>query len=298
MTRCDKCRGKGKEECRFSNCNGTGQIRCTYCDGRGRTETATEIIKCACGDGKVTCSECKGDGKVNCPLCDGLGGFYHKATLRADWHTLITTWYDQNSSLPEKKIEKGQRLHFWSKSKEPWSYESSIDQFFGSLKQDEVEEKIPLKDNLIRRYMTLHTLPRSDGNNRMRRLACSVEQMKFEEVHYTLDQKYINKKTPQLGKLSHRYFQSEYFVLENTFRFWKYPTSGNKQKIYENDYPLNCCGCCGMTFFIIIPSNKDRRSKNSSEEMKIFQALPIILLIDERNFLLNFISNELHKFDN
>lgn len=201
LTRCDDCRGKGTEKCTYSDCNGLGQIQCPTCDGRVRIETTTQIIVCGCGNGKVTCPKCRGDGKVNCSSCAGLGGFYHKATLRAEWHTLITTWYDQNSTLPEKKIKKAQLHHFWSNTNEPWSPESSVDQFFDSLEQDEAEERIPLKNNLLAGYMNLHTMPTSDGNNRMRRFACAIAQMKFEEITYTLDKQYTNQQNPALGKL-------------------------------------------------------------------------------------------------
>ncbi len=34
-------------------------------------------------------------------------------------------------------------------------------------------------------------------------------------------------------------------VIGHTFRFCQYPGPKGEQAIYENDYPLNCCGCFG-----------------------------------------------------
>jgi len=56
--------------------------------------------------------------------------------------------------------------------------------------------------------------------------------LNFEEVHYNLDEKYTNKKHGQLGN-------------GNAFRFCQYTIGENEQAIYEDDYPLNCCGCFG-----------------------------------------------------
>ncbi|CAF1305806.1 unnamed protein product [Adineta steineri] len=128
-TRCDNCRGKGLVTCSASECGGSGDVRCTRCNGRGRTETATQIIICGCNNGKVRCSVCKGGGKVHCSSCKGCGGFYHSASLRAEWHTRMTTWYCQNSFLPEKQIEKAQRVAFWRNTQQPWSKDASIDEF-------------------------------------------------------------------------------------------------------------------------------------------------------------------------
>ncbi|CAF1305734.1 unnamed protein product [Adineta steineri] len=170
LTRCDDCTGKGLKTCKLSECGGSGEVRCTRCNGQGRTETATHIIICGCNNGKVRCSVCKGGGKVHCSTCKGYGGFYHSARLRAEWHTRITTWYYQNSFLPEKQIEKAQRVVFWRNTQQPWSKDASINEFVRSLQQDQAHEKIQLKMNLIREYQEKHLQPTLGNNNRMRRL--------------------------------------------------------------------------------------------------------------------------------
>jgi hypothetical protein len=246
-TRCDDCRGKGLKTCSATECGGSGWVRCTQCNGRGRTETSTQIIICGCRDGKVPCSSCKGGGKVHCSTCKGCGGFYHSASLRAEWHTRITTLYCQNSYLPEKKISKAQRILFWSNNQQPWSKDSSILEFVHSLQQDETHENIQLKMNLIREYQEKHRNPSLKENNRMRRFVCTVERLDFEEVHYTLDKEFVNKQDSALGELfiCQNCLPHSLFI-GNTFRFCKYPVNGKGQVIYEDDYPLNCCGCFGQ----------------------------------------------------
>jgi hypothetical protein len=248
-TRCDQCRGKGLETCNGYGCNGSGWVSCTQCNGRGRTETTTQIIICGCHNGKIRCSVCKGGGKVHCSTCKGCGGFYHSASLRAEWHTRLATWYCQNSFLPEKKIAKAQRVLFWTNKQQPWSKDSSIHEFVRSLQQDEVQEKIQLKANLINEYQNKHLNPTSGVNNRMRRLICTIERLDFDEVHYTIDNKYVNKQDSALGELfTYWYLLSLSLLVGNTFRFCQFPVNGKGQVIYENDYPLNSCGCFGEKY--------------------------------------------------
>ncbi|UJR24128.1 hypothetical protein I4U23_027094 [Adineta vaga] len=229
-TRCDQCRGKGLEKCSVSACGGSGWVQCTQCNGRGRTETAKTITICGCSNGRVRCSTCKGGGKVHCSNCSGCGGFYHSVILKAEWHTRTSTWYCQNSFLPEKQISKAHRTLYWSNQQQPWSKNSSIDGFIQYLQQDERKENIQLKKSIVREYQEEHLKPTAGVKNRMSRLVCTIERLDFEEVHYTLDNEYTNKKHPELG---------------TTFRFCKFPVNGKGQVIYENEYPLNCCGCFG-----------------------------------------------------
>jgi hypothetical protein len=100
--------------------------------------------------------------------------------------------------------------------------------------------------NLIKEYQEKHLKPTLGANNRMRRLVCTIERLDFEEVHYTLDKQYINKQNSALGKLFiYLHFLPHSLLIGNTFRFCKFPVDGKGQVIYENDYPLNCCGCFG-----------------------------------------------------
>ena len=187
--------------CTSSDCGGSGQIQCSQCNGRGRTETATHIIICGCNNGKVNCPKCKGGGKVHCSQCKGCGGFYHSVHLRVEWHTSITTRYSQNSFLPEKQIDQAQRILFWTNKQQPWSKNSSIDEFVHSLQQDAGHENIQLKATIVSEYQQKHLNPSTGKDNRMRRLICTIERLDFEEVHYTLEPQYVNKDNSALGKL-------------------------------------------------------------------------------------------------
>jgi len=158
----------------------------------------------------------------------------------------MTTWYCQNSFLPEKQIEKAARVVFWTNKQQPWSKDAPINEFVCSLQQDEVHENIQLKMNLIREYQEKHLNRTLGVNNRMRRLVCTIERLDFEEVQYTLDKQYVNKQTSALGELFiYRHFLPHSLLLGNNFRFCKFPVNGKGQVIYENDYPLNSCGCFG-----------------------------------------------------
>lgn len=200
QSRCVQCRGKGLTSCSSSECGGSGWVRCTRCNGRGRTETSTQIIICGCRDGKMPCSKCKGGGKVHCPKCKGYGGFFHSVRLRAEWHTRISTWYCQNSFLPEKQIDKAKRTLFWSNTRQPWSKEAAFDGFVSVLQQDEAQENVSLRNTLKNEYEEKHLKPVLQAHNRLRRVACTIERLDFEEVHYTLDDMYVNKKDSALGK--------------------------------------------------------------------------------------------------
>lgn len=197
LSRCDNCRGKGLVTC--SSCSGIGRVGCSKCNGLGRIETQTHTTKCGCDNGRARCSACGGGGKVDCRQCSGYGGFYHSATLRIKWKSSATTKYCQNSFLPKKRIKKAQRTLFWSNKQQPWSKESSIYHFFQSLPSDEPNEGIQLKVELQKQYQEELLQPNAEENNKMRRLVCTVERLDFEEVQYTLDNKYINKRDSSFG---------------------------------------------------------------------------------------------------
>ncbi|CAF3531671.1 unnamed protein product [Rotaria socialis] len=201
---------------RCSRCRGKCIVSCTHCSS-GLVASGTKL-----------CSYCKGAGKVTCSRCKGLGGFRHTPTLTVKWHTQYSTWFYQNSFLHVKRIRKGQRTQVWSVKHEPWSKQSSIENVVQSIQEETPD--IPLKENIIKDYYEKQLNPVKTKNNAMRRLECSIERMNFEEVRYKMGENYQNKKDP---------------TLESTFRFCQYPGPEGKTVIYENDYPLNCCGCFG-----------------------------------------------------
>jgi hypothetical protein len=61
---------------------------------------------------------------------------------------------------------------------------------------------IPLKTNLIKDYKEKHLNETMKLKNQMRRLICEIERLDFQEIEYTLEPKYLNKKNPTKGKYS------------------------------------------------------------------------------------------------
>ena len=101
--------------------------------------------------------------------------------------------------------------------------------FIRSLEQDVVNENIQLKQILVKEYQEEHLKPTTGLNNGMRRLICTIEQLDFEEVRYTLDTQYINNKYPELGIISIHIciFSNLYpYTLGSIFRFFKFPFHG------------------------------------------------------------------------
>ncbi|CAF1077087.1 unnamed protein product [Rotaria magnacalcarata] len=170
LTRCSDCRGKGLVECANYECKGNGKVTCTQCYGKGKVRSGDYVINCHCDYGKMNCPDCKGGGKIGCSNCNRCGGFRHSVTLRVEWYTRITTLYYQNSFLPEKRMEKAQRVLYWANTQSSWSRHSSMDDFLLSLREDEAHENITLKENLTKQYLEKHLKPTSGGSERMRRL--------------------------------------------------------------------------------------------------------------------------------
>ncbi len=174
-----------------------------------------------------------------------MGGFCHVPTLRVKWFPRVSTWFYQNSFLNVKKISKGERICIWSIRQESWSKEVPIEYPLQSI-IEEVPD-IPLKTNIAKDYYEKHHAPTINLDNRMRRLECSIERMNFHEINYTMGENYVNKQDPSRGRsilLNSTYYLSFYILTGNTFRFCQYPGSEGQKLIYEEDYPLNCCGCC------------------------------------------------------
>jgi hypothetical protein len=109
----------------------------------------------------------------------------------------MSVWYYQNSFLPEKKIAHAKRTTFWSVTKVPWGKGSMIENLVDSIVENVPE--IQLKANIIKDYKEKHLVPTKNSANKMRRLQCSIERMSFEEVEYTLEQTYVNKRYPERG---------------------------------------------------------------------------------------------------
>jgi hypothetical protein len=114
-----------------------------------------------------------------------------------EWHTRKSTWYCQNSYLPDKRIRKGTRRLFWSTGTVPWSKASLISNVAESIV--ETTPDIDLKMSVRNHYNDKHLRKIEKKDNAMRRLECIIERMDFEEIKYTMGENYVNKQDSNLG---------------------------------------------------------------------------------------------------
>ncbi|CAF0877366.1 unnamed protein product [Adineta steineri] len=223
-TNCEACQGQGSINCTNHRCI-NGSEKCLSCT-QGRKSDGTQCPSCK--NGLVNCKTCNGKGRLQCTKCEGCGAFYNSAVLHVSWETRTSTWYYQNSFLPEEKIAQADKISLWSKSETPWTKESTIEDFVHTI--NDQNSNVPLKANVIKDYKEKHLNETIKLKNKMRRLICDIERLDFEEIEYILESKYLNKHDPSKG---------------NKFRFCQYKDAQGHDIIYENDYPLNSCGCMG-----------------------------------------------------
>ena len=192
-TNCEACQGQGKINCTNNRCTNGSEI-CLACT-QGRRSDGTQCPHCK--NGLVECKTCNGKGRLECSICDSCGTFHHSAVLIIWWETRTSTWYYQNSFLPEEKIAQANKITLWSKSETPWTKNSPIEDFVQTL--HEQPSSVPLKVNLIKDYKEKHLNDTIKLKNQMRRLDCDIECLNFQEIEYALEPKYLNKKDPIKG---------------------------------------------------------------------------------------------------
>ena len=78
---CSNCKGKGWFQTRCVYCNGTGQVVCGVCHGRGSVAAPGCLpIPCGCNGGRSICWSCTGTGigedLIKCKQCDGTGSYF------------------------------------------------------------------------------------------------------------------------------------------------------------------------------------------------------------------------------
>jgi hypothetical protein len=195
-TDCETCQGQGTIQCNNHRCN-HGTETCLECT-EGRKSDGSRCSHCK--DGLIECKTCNGRGRVGCIKCDSCGAFLHSVILYVSWEIRTSTWYYQNSFLPEEIIAQTNKISLWSKSETPWTKDSSIEDFLQSL--NEPNSAISLKTNLIKDYKEKHLNETLKLKNQMRRLICDIERLDFQEIEYTLEPKYLNKRDPTKGKYS------------------------------------------------------------------------------------------------
>jgi len=193
---CEVCQGEGNTNCTNHRCI-NGSENCLSCTQGHKSDGSPCSL---CKNGLVECKTCHGKGRLTCLKCDGCGAFYHSAILYVRWETRTSTWYYQNSFLPEEKIAQANKITLWSKSETPWTKESSIADFVQTINEE--NHSVPLKANVIKDYKEKHLNDTITLKNKMRRLVCDIERLDFEEIEYILESKYLNKKDPSRGKRS------------------------------------------------------------------------------------------------
>ena len=193
-TNCETCHGQGSIKCSNHRCN-DGVETCLSCTNGHKSDGN----RCSlCKGGLIECKTCHGKGRLGCVQCDSCGAFYHSAILHVTWEIRTSVWYYQNSFLPEEIIAQTNKISLWSKSETPWAKDSSIDDFLQTI--NESNSCIPFKANVINDYKEKHLNETLELKTRMRRLICDIERLDFQEVKYTLEPKYLNKKDPTKGK--------------------------------------------------------------------------------------------------
>jgi hypothetical protein len=192
-TDCEACEGQGSIKCSNHRCNNDNET-CLACN-KGYKSDGSRCVQCR--DGLVQYQICHGRGRLGCSKCASCGVFHHTAI---SWETRISTWYYQNSFLPEEIIAQADKIPLWSKSETLWTKDSSIENFLQSL--DESHSTIPLKTNIIKDYKEKHPNETLTLRNQMRRFLCDIERLDFQEVEYILSLKYLNPHDSTRGKFS------------------------------------------------------------------------------------------------
>jgi hypothetical protein len=195
-TNCETCQGQGSIKCSNHRCH-YGTENCLSCT-QGQKSDGSQCSRCK--NGLLECKTCNSKGRLSCSNCNNCGAFHHSAVLHVWWETRTSTWYYQNSFLPEEKIAQANKISLWSKSETPWTKESSIENFLQSINEHNVT--VPLKVNVIKDYKEKHLNDTIKLKNQMRRLICDIERLDFEEIEYALEPKYLNKSDPTRGNHS------------------------------------------------------------------------------------------------
>ena len=104
-------------------------------------------------------------------------------------------------------MRKGKKILHWSCDLPNWQKNSSITDTIESVVEETPE--LDLKQNIVRMYHEKIYNPEFQKNNLMRRLRCSVQMMKFQEIHYTMGEEYKNKENSERGKNYVRYLVND-----------------------------------------------------------------------------------------
>ncbi|CAF1514945.1 unnamed protein product, partial [Didymodactylos carnosus] len=222
-TICLSCDGAGIRTC--SSCDGAGHIDCNVCKRSGTQANGEKCSNCD-GRGITQCSSCGTTGKQNCSRCDTVGWLLRWAVIRVKWFTIHSVLYEQNSTLPEKRIRKAPKTDFCTRDI-PWSTDYTLDNYSDLFKYIQQYSPIQFQNHITEEYQKKHLSKADRSDRKMVKLSCSISQIPVKEILYTTGN-HINKADPKKGYI----FQyCQYGIDKDGFPL-----------IYEKDYPLNCCG--------------------------------------------------------
>lgn len=249
VTVCSECNGVGRHTC--PSCQGACAKPCTNCSMEVLPNTDKILYRKTCsfckGSALEQCTTCDTIGYVNCKRCDKRGKIRHWYELTIQRYTIHSVSFQSNSQLPPKIIKKstGKEV-YWSNDQE-WSKTTPLLEHLKKQLPDQ-QASFPVKaQEIVEDYDKKH-LKNIKENCEISRIKCEVRKLSIAEVEYELDG-YVNKKYQNMGKICDRLIKTIMnFLLSlgNKFKFYHYGTEKkDKPLIYEDDYPLNACGCCG-----------------------------------------------------
>ena len=186
----DIMRSQNKIPCH--GCEGLGHKKCTACFGSGKSVLSSK---------GQPCSACGGNGLQGCKRCDLCGNLLRWARVTANFYTVHSTAYYQNTFLPENRIRKSlSKQPFFNKDEE-WATEKQFVGFASSLslcdtikKSSAVEYWLAVEEQ----YMNKH-IKKIKTNTKIRRMQIKIDKLSIIETDYSLEP-YVNKRDPSKGK--------------------------------------------------------------------------------------------------
>ncbi|CAF3286972.1 unnamed protein product [Rotaria socialis] len=209
-------------------CRGQGAQKCAQCYGQGHFIPQNGY--------STRCLACNGQGTLSCVHCDRSGFLLKVATLKFEWESINSVNCYQNTFLPDKliRLRRNKPVVFdgaikWNSSMVLTNFPELIETLQGQTPGD-LSDKL-IKD-IQKQYLTHYIrLKKPTQSNRITKIKCLVRQVDVIEIDYRLDG-YINKVGRNKGT--------------DNFTYLVYGVEDNgTAMIYENDYPINCCGCIG-----------------------------------------------------
>ncbi|CAF3377486.1 unnamed protein product [Rotaria socialis] len=204
------------------------KISCTACRGEGKKPCGS--CKGVVDQNLKPCSKCNSSGYLSCSKCLTSGNILQRNEMHCKRYTLHSLTYPKNIFLPDECIEKSNgKIEFFEDDVlyEGESFWSNFDSLESRIKEDSPHDF----RNVIEKQFKDNHLSKMNKSTRIRRMKCKIQRLDLFEIDYQAGD-YTNKANTQKGP--------------NVFTFLLYGHDiKNKPEIFENDYPLNSCGCFG-----------------------------------------------------